>query len=713
MSIYQTDLITVNGSQRFLGGVVYNASYTQGFNGDYSTLDLDIVSETRNYQNPNLSFKVPYNIKLGNNINLTMYAYKYCIDDGQNGKILRVSFRDGIDKLKTWLIGLKSIFTGQSFPNVILLGNTTDDLIKNGLPLSQFDHYSYQQFQEKTAFLGIPNIPSNNYMTTNLQQNVIEVFNYFMQAYGYSWYLGTDNIIHLIDIKKPIVINPTVLNNFETHTKKLNSQNCFDIGNNKARCALALSENDDSIGILSFARPLWEGTFLGIPFKIKDLNSCIAATLGIKVYFAYMVLKYGWAEALNSIGYKIKDAARFDTSKAELFLYKAQRDKTNLFSNEKGANGTGPNKQNFCALVYQEYENNDEVPFYIAEKIGNVLRKKLYTVSNGFSNLDISWNVGSSQLLDPTTKMSELPEGISDILDFSKVTSMGGNTTPDSVTIGDFTSTDTYLLTFADSNVENKTRLAVKPNSGVSNFISIGQNPPNLIKITDTLQPATVAIGAYSPGTTSLGGNQAPPNIFIGGSPLSEEQKRAIQAGLIAALKLFPNTLDIPASTFDPKYDDSTYKICILNDTSVNTSVVQIPDFSAVRRSIKGTGSTKASLQNSVYGINNKIVVGKVLPNISDLTSEIELVIYENLSLQDVDASQYLQQVAVNRNQIDQHYSCTIRGISLGFNVTPLDGLNNISISLDSNGYTSVYSLSTRQPEPAAIETFKQKFPIN
>lgn len=69
--------------------------------------------------------------------------------------------------------------------------------------------------------------------------------------------------------------------------------------------------------------------------------------------------------------------------------------------------------------------------------------------------------------------------------------------------------------------------------------------------------------------------------------------------------------------------------------------------------------------------------------------------------------------MAVNRNQIDQHYSCTIRGISLGFNVTPLDGLNNISISLDSNGYTSVYSLSTRQPEPAAIETFKQKFPIN
>jgi len=78
MAISRTESITINGSQYFLGGVVYNLSYARGFNGQPSSIEASIIAESKNYQEPDLSYTSSYHISLGGIYEFDFYAEKFC-----------------------------------------------------------------------------------------------------------------------------------------------------------------------------------------------------------------------------------------------------------------------------------------------------------------------------------------------------------------------------------------------------------------------------------------------------------------------------------------------------------------------------------------------------------------------------------------------------------------------------------------------------------
>ena len=101
------DQITINGSNKYLNGYIYNIDYTPGFGASASTLKVSIVNETGEYLSPNLSVLIPNIIKIGRNLTLKMYPIKYSEKKStEGGKLLQVEFVDGSFLLDKIYIGL-------------------------------------------------------------------------------------------------------------------------------------------------------------------------------------------------------------------------------------------------------------------------------------------------------------------------------------------------------------------------------------------------------------------------------------------------------------------------------------------------------------------------------------------------------------------------------------------------------------------------------
>lgn len=705
---YPTDIIALNGSNKLFGGFIYSANFHQGFNGEPSTLDVDIVNDSQKYQEPILNYKTPYNIKLGNDVQLSMYAVKSCIDDGENGKILRVSFQDGTFRFKRYWIGLKGLYNGLDIPNVIQLGKTFDDLIKLKLPSSQFDHYSYDEFQAATAFLGIPQIPTNQYMTTNLQGSVTSVFNFFMEAYGYAWYLDFEGNVRLIDIKKPTILNSGIISQFETHSKRLSSSNCSDITNTVARGAVALENSGTQVNVLNGAISFWNGYFLGVPFKVfGDMNSCSAATLGRELYFVYMVMSWGWFDALKSIGYRVQELVPITDSRCSTLKNILINDKNSIYYKT----GDGLPDENLWVLIYKDLPQKELTEYEIASKIGTLLKRKMYYITNSFINFDVQWQNGSSQMLDKNASISESVE-FSDALDFEI-----GNYRNDK--LSNLTSSDVYLMTFNDRVVPINAPgqyLVVNPTSRAVEPLSYSSSNNDIIEVPDSRRAFGRGIIESS---SSLLSNTT---LFNDGIPAQGQALDAINKALqdfqSLALTALPMEVPILAKDIDPKYVTPDYKVAVINNVfkglSKNYKVaLPIPNYAYYTKSVYGIGSPKAEFANTIYNIETKRLIGKNIPTVGDNTAEFEIISFENLIEEWVNPTDYLNQAAFSRDNINQTYTCNLRGISLGFQVTPLDGLIGIQIDWGTDGYRSSYSFSTKVPKAKAVETYKQRFPTN
>lgn len=149
--------VTVNGSNKYLNGYIYDVNYQPSIGKDPSRLTISLVSEDGNYASPSLTVKQASQINIGG-IGLNMYPVKYTKKESDQGKILQVEFVDGsfiLDKFyvglikKHWNIPLKNIkykngrridnyyqpFTiDPEQPNLIILGRELHpcDTNKNG-----------------------------------------------------------------------------------------------------------------------------------------------------------------------------------------------------------------------------------------------------------------------------------------------------------------------------------------------------------------------------------------------------------------------------------------------------------------------------------------------------------------------------------------------------------------------------------------------------
>jgi len=100
------DTVTVNGSNRYLGGYIYDVNFKPSIGQEAANLTISVVNENGTYANPILTVKQPSQIRIGN-LSLNMYPTKYRKKESSQGKILEVEFTDGsfyLDKIYVGLI---------------------------------------------------------------------------------------------------------------------------------------------------------------------------------------------------------------------------------------------------------------------------------------------------------------------------------------------------------------------------------------------------------------------------------------------------------------------------------------------------------------------------------------------------------------------------------------------------------------------------------
>jgi hypothetical protein len=111
--------VTVNGSNKYLNGYIYDVNYQPSIGAGPSRLTISLVNEDGNYANPSLTVKQASQINIGS-LGLNMYPVKYTKKESSQGKILQVEFSDGsfiLDKIyvglikKHWNIDPKNIKT--------------------------------------------------------------------------------------------------------------------------------------------------------------------------------------------------------------------------------------------------------------------------------------------------------------------------------------------------------------------------------------------------------------------------------------------------------------------------------------------------------------------------------------------------------------------------------------------------------------------------
>ena len=95
VSVYKTiDTVTVNGSNKYLRGYIYDVNFQPSIGKEPSRLSISVINEDGVYSTPVLTVQQASQIKIGT-INLNMYPIKYTQKESSQGKILEIEFIDG------------------------------------------------------------------------------------------------------------------------------------------------------------------------------------------------------------------------------------------------------------------------------------------------------------------------------------------------------------------------------------------------------------------------------------------------------------------------------------------------------------------------------------------------------------------------------------------------------------------------------------------
>jgi hypothetical protein len=109
MKEIETEAIKIDGNPEIFGGKIYNASFTNNFSNSPSTITINIVNETGDYETPTLnarSVQEAYEIEVGDK-NLGQYSLiKTRTSVNKSGKVLELTFFDASMSLDKIYIGL-------------------------------------------------------------------------------------------------------------------------------------------------------------------------------------------------------------------------------------------------------------------------------------------------------------------------------------------------------------------------------------------------------------------------------------------------------------------------------------------------------------------------------------------------------------------------------------------------------------------------------
>ena len=125
VSVYKTiDTVTVNGSNKYLRGYIYDVNFQPSIGKEPSRLSVSVINEDGVYSTPVLTVLQPSQIKIGT-INLNMYPIKYSKKESSQGKILEIEFIDGSFVLEKIYVGLIKKFWPIPNKNIVTKNGRT------------------------------------------------------------------------------------------------------------------------------------------------------------------------------------------------------------------------------------------------------------------------------------------------------------------------------------------------------------------------------------------------------------------------------------------------------------------------------------------------------------------------------------------------------------------------------------------------------------
>jgi len=688
MSIIKAGKILINGSTNVFGGFVYSASFNHEYGQSPSTLNLSVISKSKEYIPVQLSATIPYSIKIGDEITLKMYATDWSISDGTDGRTLSIVFVDGRIKMnRIWvalvdfpcgrstLVSPSSRFEGLSNPsiadnpNIILLGGkfnpsaeqinqftgvkegtsptlTSPTNPSNGEQL--FLSYSYDALREKSP-ITLPVIPnSTNIFRLNTEATLSEVFSQFCVAYGFTWYWDYDTDTPLLlDLRTQIDLDANLSNQLrDIHCLKSIS---FGESIKDLETQGVVFYNDTSVAVEETQIPqkvifpvknfLTAGDFLTFPLISKStvagvtvdhIEAAIMATWGEAIYESYIFDKYSGEDikaAIEIYGYNIISNQTFvQMNSAQQAAVKTKSEK-DVFLNDVRLIRVHPiNQQN--SLKDAHFRMADIIK---SKQIGFLFAPYKIEVEG----IDVSF-------INPDFAIDETP-GVSAFLEGGKAADSFGLTkfdgTRNSTRIKSRTSLFLHIVTFPNLKFTFDAFDSASPQS----------SSPTFKQQRDWLSNGH----EFDPG-----GDPTDRFFMIYGQPNTPPVPRV--QGLIGYVAANPPDIQSSPSTiadsYSSKYKKSICNIPVVNDLSTSFRILSLSN--------DGILSPVSAVVNSA-----------VSPTVPFRTFSVE-----------------------------------IYGLNTGLNLTPQKGLDSFKVVMGDGGYESSYTLSSKKRIPLDNRIVKQLF---
>jgi len=229
MAIRKTDKVTLNGSTSAYGGLIISASYSIGFGTQVTQLTLTISSENGAYTISEDSLNVfdSDKINLGSR-ELNMVAIEYSIDDSVSGRILTVTYNDKsillLDKKFVALLGRNFNATATD-ESLILVGRgyftleESSELGGDSIPLTrstssqdvrQLPDYLYNleellgKIRGKIENIDVALARHDNSLLKETTGTLRNVLSSWGSIYGFTFFFNESGKIQFIDLTESI-----------------------------------------------------------------------------------------------------------------------------------------------------------------------------------------------------------------------------------------------------------------------------------------------------------------------------------------------------------------------------------------------------------------------------------------------------------------------------------------------------------------------------
>lgn len=227
--IKQTDKITIDGKQEIFGGKIYSANYNIGFNESPSSLTISVVNEDGNYSisESDPCINSPVTIKMGTQREVTAVLIEYRLEESPANEILQLEYVDmSVWYLDNFNILLKYFHFGEDDESpssivfdeekrILALGQKydADDQSLSASSPTRLPSvlYTASELYSGLQKAGIPMHESVSQILTDanyskLKRDYIgtirEVLGGFATDLAFSFYWDEDNLLHFIDMRE-------------------------------------------------------------------------------------------------------------------------------------------------------------------------------------------------------------------------------------------------------------------------------------------------------------------------------------------------------------------------------------------------------------------------------------------------------------------------------------------------------------------------------